>query len=46
LLIPFLVGVPEITPVPGARANPAGKVPEMIDQEKGAVPPVTTNVAL
>jgi hypothetical protein len=30
--VPGLVGVPEITPVDGARDNPAGKVPALIDQ--------------
>ena len=46
LLVPVPVGVPEITPVPGARANPAGKVPEMIDQVYGGVPPMTANAEL
>jgi hypothetical protein len=32
VLVPVPVGVPEITPVLGARASPAGTVPEMIDQ--------------
>ena len=31
LLVPAPVGVPEITPLLGARVNPAGKVPETID---------------
>jgi hypothetical protein len=32
LLVPAAVGVPEITPVAGARDKPTGKVPEMTDQ--------------
>ena len=32
LLVPLPVGVPEIIPVPEARDNPAGSVPEAIDQ--------------
>jgi len=31
LLLPMPVGVPEITPVLGARVNPAGRLPEVID---------------
>ena len=30
-VVPVVVGVPEITPVAGARVNPAGKLPELID---------------
>ena len=30
-VVPVVVGVPEITPVAGARANPAGRVPVVID---------------
>ena len=33
LAVPVAVGVPEIVPVLGARVSPAGKLPEMIDQE-------------
>jgi hypothetical protein len=32
VLVPVPVGVPEITPVVEASANPAGKVPEETDQ--------------
>src|ERR1700693_845519 len=32
LLVPDPVGVPEIVPVLGASVNPAGKVPERMDQ--------------
>jgi hypothetical protein len=32
LLVPVPVGVPEIAPVPGASASPAGKVPDTMDQ--------------
>jgi hypothetical protein len=32
VLVPVPVGVPEISPVVEASANPAGKVPEVIDQ--------------
>jgi hypothetical protein len=44
LLVPVLVGVPEITPVLGASSNPAGKVPTVIDQLQGFIPPVTASV--
>ena len=46
LLVPIPVGVPEITPVLGASDNPAGSAPEVMDQLKGEVPPVTASVAL
>jgi len=32
LKVPPAVGVPEITPVVGARVSPAGRLPEVIDQ--------------
>ena len=32
VLVPGPVGVPEITPVPGANVNPAGKLPAVMDQ--------------
>ena len=32
VLVPVPVGVPEITPVVDASANPTGKVPEVTDQ--------------
>jgi len=38
--LPLVVGVPEIKPVLAARLSPAGRLPEVIDQTKGAVPPV------
>lgn len=31
LEVPSVVGVPEITPVPAARLNPAGRLPAEID---------------
>ena len=33
VLVPVTVGVPEITPVAGARDKPVGKVPDETDQE-------------
>ena len=30
--VPLLVGIPEITPVPGANVRPAGKLPEVSAQ--------------
>ena len=33
LAVPLAVGVPEIAPVADARVNPAGKLPDVIDQE-------------
>src|SRR5689334_21962787 len=32
LLVPVVIGVPEITPVPAARVSPAGRDPAVIDQ--------------
>ena len=32
VLVPVPVGVPEITPVPGASVSPGGSVPAVIDQ--------------
>lgn len=38
--LPLAVGVPEMTPMLVLRLSPSGRVPEVIDQTKGAVPPV------
>jgi hypothetical protein len=38
--LPLVVGVPEMMPVLAARLSPLGRLPEVIDQTKGAVPPV------
>jgi hypothetical protein len=46
LLVPVPVGVPEITPVLEARDNPVGRVPEVMDQVYGGVPPLAVSVAL
>jgi hypothetical protein len=46
VLVPVPAGVPEITPVVEASANPAGKVPEVTDQLYGVVPPVAASVTL
>jgi hypothetical protein len=46
LLVPVAVGVPEITPVVGVSANPAGNVPERMDQVYGVVPPLAARVAV
>jgi hypothetical protein len=40
---PAVVGVPEIVPLV-ERLKPAGKDPELMLQEYGAVPPVAANV--
>lgn len=40
LKVPLAVGVPEIRPVLVARLRPAGRLPEVIDQVYGVVPPV------
>jgi hypothetical protein len=40
LAVPVPVGVPLITPVDGLRVRPAGRLPAIIDQEYGALPPV------
>ena len=43
--VPACVGVPLIWPVEAVRFNPAGRVPELIDHEYGAVPPEALKVA-
>jgi hypothetical protein len=42
--VPLTVGVPLITPVEEVRFKPAGKLPEVIDQMYGCVPPVADRV--
>jgi len=46
LLVPLAVGFPEITPVDAARLSPEGRVPELIDQVYGLLPPVAFSVVL
>jgi hypothetical protein len=46
VLVPLPVGVPEMTPELIPSVKPAGKFPDAIDQEYGAVPPVADTVAL
>lgn len=41
--LPLAVGVPEIAPVLALRLSPAGRLPEVIDQTNGAVPPVAVS---
>jgi len=43
LEVPAVVGVPEIAPAE-LKLNPAGRLPEEIDQVYGAVPPVAPSV--
>jgi hypothetical protein len=43
--VPLTVGVPETRPL-GARLNPLGRLPPVIDQVYGSVPPVALSVAL
>jgi hypothetical protein len=44
LNVPVAVGLPEITPVPLFKLNPAGKLPENRLHVSGAVPPVAAKV--
>jgi hypothetical protein len=44
LEVPAVVGVPEMTPVAGAKVRPVGRVPTVTDQVKGAVPPLAARV--
>ena len=46
LLVAAVVGVPEITPVPGFNERPAGSVPAVTLQVMGAAPPLDCSVAL
>jgi hypothetical protein len=43
--VPAVVGVPEIAPVDATKLSPAGKVPELIDQVYGVVPPLACSAA-
>ncbi|MEK8104125.1 hypothetical protein NKG94_01495 [Micromonospora sp. M12] len=43
LELPAVVGVPESRPVLGFRVSPGGRVPALIDQTNGAVPPLTVS---
>lgn len=45
LLVPSTVGVPVIAPVLLFSDRPAGKLPALIDQVEGVVPPLAANVA-
>ena len=42
--LPLAVGVPETTPVAAPRFRPAGRLPPLIDQVKGGVPPLMCTV--
>ena len=44
--VPVEVGVPEITPVDEFKASPAGKLPDVLDQEYGVLPPLADTVWL
>jgi hypothetical protein len=43
LNVPDAVGVPDSSPVEVFRVTPAGRLPEVIDQVNGLVPPVTVS---
>jgi hypothetical protein len=45
LKVPLAVGVPEIWPVLVESVRPAGRLPVLIDQAYGAVPPVASREA-
>jgi hypothetical protein len=42
--IPLAVGVPEIVPVADPSVSPAGRLPEVMDQVYGWVPPLAVRV--
>src|SRR5262249_38223950 len=44
--VPLPVGVPEIVPLLAAKARPVGRVPLVMDQVYGAVPPVALSALL
>jgi hypothetical protein len=46
LAVPLVVGVPAMIPVAGTRVSPAGRLPVVIDQLYGPVPPVALRVAM
>ena len=46
LLVPRAVGIPVIAPVEVFSCKPVGKLPTVIDQVRGAVPPLADNKAL
>jgi hypothetical protein len=41
--VPLAVGVPAMMPVDGASVSPVGRLPDVIDQEYGATPPLACN---
>lgn len=46
LNFPLAVGVPAMAPLPDASLNPAGRLPDVIDQVYGAVPPLAARLTL
>ena len=46
LLVPAVVGMPEIRPVEAFNVRPPGKLPLDFDHVKEALPPLTANVWL
>ena len=45
VLVPAMVGTPEITPVVEFRVRPVGKDPVAIDHVYGDIPPLAVSVA-
>jgi hypothetical protein len=46
LLVPVAVGVPVIAPVLALSDSPVGRLPALMDQVSGEVPPVAVSVTL
>jgi len=44
--VPDCVGVPLMVPEEAASTRPVGKLPEVVDQLKGAMPPLAARTAL
>lgn len=42
--VPLAVGVPEMVPVVDVSISPEGRLPDVIDHEYGAAPPIACNV--
>src|SRR5574337_237700 len=46
LIVPAVVGAPDMTPVEPFNVKPSGRLPEEIDHEYGGLPPVAVRVWL
>jgi hypothetical protein len=45
LTVPVAVGIPVIAPLLGLSVKPTGRVPLIMDQVYGVIPPLASNIA-